>query len=252
VTSAGFKIDLTDPLVAINSPSTGYVTVASSVTVDGTASDSPSGIEKINVNGAPNASYSAGTGTWTASTSLSCGSNTIAAVATDLAGRTKTASITVTRVCAATLQYYQPIDQTVGSATPVINQGKMGRVIPVKVTGTLNVGGTPVAMTESFLNANNLTLRIGVNSSTCAGSATSDLVEAYADAGAANDDSNLFRWSTSQWIYNLDTSLAPGTKMQIGQCYRLDARLVDSADNSVLLSSGPSGGGTYALFKPIK
>jgi hypothetical protein len=40
--------------------------------------------------------------------------------------------------------------------------------------------------------------------------------------------------------------------MQIGQCYRLDVRLVDSANNSVLLSSGPSGGGTYALFKPIK
>ena len=103
--------------------------------VSGTASDSNSGIEKINVNGGPNASYSAGN--WTASTSLACGTNTIAAVATDLAGRTTTASITVTRVCAATLQYYQPIDQTVGSATPVENQGKMGRVIPVKVTGTL-------------------------------------------------------------------------------------------------------------------
>jgi hypothetical protein len=158
----------------------------------------------------------------------------------------------VTRVCAATLQYYQPIDQTVGSAPPVINQGKMGRVIPVKVTGTLSLGGTPVAMTESLLNANGLTLKIGVNSSTCAGTATSDLVEAYADAGAANDNSPLFRWSTSQWIYNLDTGKAPSVTMHINQCYRLDVRLVDSANNSVLLSSGPSGGGTYALFKPIK
>ena len=169
-------------MVAIASPGTGYVTVASSVAVNGTASDSPSGIEKVNVNGGPNAAYTAPN--WTASAvPLACGTNTISAVATDLAGRTSTATITVTRVCAATLQYYQPIDQTVGSATPVLNTGKMGRVIPVKVTGTLSLGGTPVAMTESFLNANNLTLRIGVTSSTCAGSATSDLVEAYADAG---------------------------------------------------------------------
>ena len=161
VPSADFQIDKTDPVVAIASPGTGYVTVASSVVVNGTASDSTSGIEKVNVNGGPNAAYTAPN--WTATVPLACGTNTISAVATDLAGRTSTASITVTRVCAATLQYYQPIDQTVGSATPVINTGKMGRVIPVKVTGTLSLGGTPVAMTESFLNANNLTLRIGVN-----------------------------------------------------------------------------------------
>ncbi|HXG26320.1 MAG TPA: hypothetical protein VNL94_05655, partial [Candidatus Binatia bacterium] len=242
------KIDLTDPSVAIVSPATGLVTVAESIAVYGTASDDPSGIDNVKVNGGPDAIYSSGA--WSSMVSLACGSNTITAVATDVAGRTTTSgSITVTRVCASSLTYYQPIDQS--TTTPVVNTGKMGRVIPVKVTGTLTLGGSPVAMTEAFLNANGLTLHIDVNFASCNGTFSADAVETYADAGSSNGNTSQFRWSTSQWIYNLDTGRPPAVTMTVNQCYRLDVMLRDSSGVQILLSSGP-GGGTYALFKPTK
>ena len=118
------KIDLTDPLVAITSPATGYVTVASSVTVSGTASDSNSGVEKVNVNGGPKRPTPRRPGLRRRTSHLRHEH--------DLRGRDgsrrsgDTASIAVIRVCAATLQYYQPIDQTVGSATPSRKQRQNG------------------------------------------------------------------------------------------------------------------------------
>ncbi len=188
VPSADFQIDKTNPVVAICLPR--HRLRHGGVVRQRSTRRRPSrlataGIEKVNVNGGPNAAYTAPE--LDGLHLLACGTNTISSGRRhgDLrrSDERPASDHRHAGLSAATLQYYQPIDQTVGSATPVINQGKMGRVIPVKVTGTLSLGGTPVAMTESFLNANNLTLRIGVTSSTCAGSATSDLVEAYADAG---------------------------------------------------------------------
>ena len=244
------KIDLTNPLVSITSPVTGLITVSSSVTILGTATDTPSGIDTVTVNGQA-APWAAGAFS-KASMFLNCGANTFTAIATDKAGRTTTSNtVTVTRVCIGSLTYYQPLDQS--TSTPIVNTGKFGRVIPVKVTGTLSLGGSPLAMTETFLNANGLTLRIGVNSSNCAGNATTDLIEAYADAGAANDNTNLFRWSISQWIYNLDTGRAPSVVMTINSCYRLDVYLQDAGGTKILVSTGPGEGlNPYALFKPTK
>jgi methionine-rich copper-binding protein CopC len=247
-TSLTVKLDKTNPTVSITSPATGYITVSSTVAIGGTASDSPSGIDTVTVNGGANA-YSAGS--FNTAVTLACGANTITATATDKAGRTSTSSITVTKVCAASLVYYQPLDQSTGS-TPIINTGKMGRVIPVKVSGTLNLGTGAVAMTDALLAANGLTLRIGVNGATCANGSANDTLEEFADAGAANDNTNMFRWSTSQWIYNLDTSRAPNMTMQINNCYRLDVRLTDAHGGAVTLSSGPGTGQPYAIFKPTK
>jgi hypothetical protein len=242
------KIDLTDPSVAITSHASGFITVASALLLTGTASDTPSGIQSVSVNGGADG-YSAGT--WNTSVILVCGANTITATATDKAGRTSQTSISVTRVCAGALTYYQPIDQSTTAA--IINTGKMGKVIPVKVTGFFNPGTGAVALTEANLAAYGLTLRIGVNSATCAGGTTTDLVEAYADAGASNDNTNMFRWSTSQWIYNLDTGKAPSVTMAVNGCYRLDVYLQDSHNVKALMSTGPTvGSNPYALFKPTK
>jgi hypothetical protein len=241
-------------MVAITAPSTGYITVAPTIIVSGTASDMPSGIDTVKVNGGPAAVYSVGPpGTWTSFYDLACGTNTLTALATDMAGRTTPSnSITVTRVCIGSLTYYQPLDQSTGT-TPTINMGKFGRVIPVKVTGTISLGGSPVAMTDSLLAANGLTLRIGVNGATCSNGAPSDAVETYADAGTANDGTNIFRWSTSQWIYNLDTGKAPSVVMTIGKCYRLDVYLQDAGGTKVLVSTGPTPGtNPYVIFQPTK
>jgi hypothetical protein len=90
-------------------------------------------------------------------------------------------------------------------------------------------------------------IQIGVNSASCAnGSTTSDLIEAYADAGQSSAGTNSFRWSPSQWIYNLDTGKPPQVKMTIGSCYRLDVYVHDGT-NKVKVSTG-----TYALFQPTK
>ena len=237
-------IDLTNPVVNIASPTTGLTTIAPSVTVSGTALDSPSGISSVTLNGESTV-YNSTTGVFSRSVTLACGPNTIEAVASDLAGRTDSDSISVTRVCFTALQYYQPLDPTTGSI-PVLNVGKYGRVIPVKVT--LSLAGSPV--TEATMLANNWTLEIGVNGVSCSGGAAIDSVEAYADAGMANGDTNDFRWDSAsqQWIYNLDTRSAPGVNMTSGLCYRLDVYLVDSDDGArVKLSTT-----TYVIFKPLR
>ena len=108
ISSTAFKIDLSDPNVAITSPGDGSTTSDSSITVSGTASDAISGIARVNltVNAsalATDATLGTGTaeGTWSQSgVALQCGSNTIKATATDAAGRTKDSTqIGVTRTC---------------------------------------------------------------------------------------------------------------------------------------------------------
>jgi hypothetical protein len=240
INSAIFKIDLTDPSVEITSPADGLTTIATAITVSGTASDTPSGIDTVSVNGG---SATLGTGTFTkTNVSLNCGSNTVTALATDVAGRTRSDSITVNRLCFG-LQYLQPIDQSTSS--PATNVGKYGRVIPVKVILTLLGGG---GLSDADLASYGLTLQMGVNGATCSSGAATDSVEAYADAGESAAGTNLFRWdpSSQHWIYNLDTKAPPGMSMTINSCYRLDVYVSDGT-NKVKVSTS-----TYALFKPIK
>ncbi|MGH9765330.1 MAG: beta strand repeat-containing protein, partial [Blastocatellia bacterium] len=92
--------DTTPPAVAITTPAAGFTTQATSITVSGTDSDpapSPSGVASVTVNGAA-ANLDSIAGTWTVqNVPLGLGSNAITATATDNAGNTSTASITVTR-----------------------------------------------------------------------------------------------------------------------------------------------------------
>ena len=240
-TSQTFKIDLTDPSVAINSPADGLSTIATSVDVSGTASDTPSGLASVTVN---SVSATFGSGSFSADdVALDCGANTITATAKDLAGRTSSDSISVTRICFSGLHYYQPLDQTVGGDA-VINVGKYGRVIPIKVTAS--VFGAP--LTDSVLQANGWSILIGVNGVSCSGGAATDSLEAYADAGASAAGTNAFRWDSTaqQWIYNLDTKSPPAMTMVLNNCYRLDVYISDGT-NKVKISTT-----TYAVFKPTK
>jgi hypothetical protein len=239
-TPLSVKLDKTNPSVAITSPAGETTTIAGSVTVSGTDGDAISGIAGVKVNGAA-ATLGAGTFTKTGIV-LACGSNALGAVATDQAGRTSTHSITVTRQCFG-LQFLQPLDQS--TAAPIMNKGKYGRVIPVKVLLSL-AGGT--TLDSSALAGNGWTLQMGVNGASCSTGAGTDEIEAYADAGASAAGSNLFRWDSSarQWIYNLDTKAPPGMTMTVGSCYRLDVYVSDGS-NKVLVSTA-----TYAVFQPTK
>ena len=125
------------------------------------------------------------------------------------------------------------------TATPgrsaVVNTGKNGRVIPVKVLSYKN--GVAISPTATVI------MRVvGSNSS---GGAVMDDVEEYADAGASNQNTNLFRWSAPQWIYNLDTR---ALGMTTNAFYRLDVYL-----NAISGSTGIRASSmTWAIFKPLK
>jgi len=69
-----------------------------------------------------------------------------------------------------------------------------------------------------------------------------DPVEEYADAGSSNGNTNLFRWASDGWIYNLETT---ALGLQVGKCYRLDVYI--GGASAIRASSS-----TYALFKPVK
>ena len=129
--------------------------------------------------------------------------------------------------------YLQPIDQSTGSAY-VINAGKNGRVIPVKVQVFKN--GTAIQSGNVLM---------GVRATGCSAGAPTDVVTEYADAGNSNGGTNLFRWNNDFWIYNLDTR---ALGLTTGACYRLDVFLnTTTGPTAVLLSHS-----TWAIFRPVK
>ena len=238
-TSLVVKLDKTNPSVAITSPVSGTM-IVTTLTVSGTDSDGPSGIAGVKVNGI---AASLGSGMFAKTgVGLACGTNTLTAVATDQAGRASTHSITVTRQCFG-LQFLQPLDQS--TTAPVMNKGKYGRVIPVKVLLTLASG---TALDSAALASNGWTLQMGVNGASCLNGTGTDEIEAYADAGASAGGSNLFRWDSSagQWTYNLDTKAPPGITMTISSCYRLDVYVSDGSSKVIVSTAA------YAVFQPTK
>ena len=233
INAGPFKIDLTNPQVSITSPANNSSTTDSSITVSGTASDTPSGLKSVTVNGS---AVTVSNGQFSTSVALSCGANQITAVATDNADRTAQHQISVTRNCNNyTLRYLSPIDGSTVSNI-VTNNGKNGRVIPVKVEVSLN--GTELS--DADLAAGDLT--IGVNKMASCSADSSDAVEAYADAGSSSAGTSAFRWSADApgfWIYNLDTK---ALNLVTNTCYRLDVYL-----NGTKISTSQFG-----VFKPVK
>lgn len=97
--SVTFKIDTVPPTLNITSPSNGFVTNSSSVTVTGTTNDttsSPVTVEiKLNNESLGNAEVQAN-GSFSFPVTLNVGENTITVTATDSAGKSSTSAITVT------------------------------------------------------------------------------------------------------------------------------------------------------------
>ena len=132
-----------------------------------------------------------------------------------------------------TIRYLQPIDQSSGSSY-VVNTGKNGRVIPVKV--------------EVFKNGTEIeagTFLMKVGGSNCSAGAPTDLVTEYADAGNSNGNTNLFRWTDGFWIYNLETT---ALKLTTNSCYRLDVYMTATTGATAVFVSSA----TWAIFKPVK
>ena len=167
----------------------------------------------------------------------SSGSYTIHARAIDNATNTSNVSSTFT-INRYSLIYNSPIDGST-LTNVIVNTGKNGRVIPVKINVYLDGVNQSSALVPEGL------LSINVNPVTCSGSLLTDDVELYADAGASNGNTNMFRANGDGWIYNLDTT---GLHLTTGQCYRLDVYLKANASAPAVRISTQQ----YAIFKPVK
>jgi hypothetical protein len=167
----------------------------------------------------------------------SSGSYTIHARATDVASNQTDVSNTFT-LNRYTLQFQSPLDQSNGT-TVVLNTGKNGRGIPVKVV----VFRDGVTQTSTQIPDGNLT--ISVNLVTCGSNAVTDGVELYEDSGNANGGTNQFRWTDDHWHYNLDTK---ALGLVTDKCYRLDVYLKNPVTGLPIRISTQQ----FAIFKPVK
>ena len=132
------------------------------------------------------------------------------------------------------IHYRTPIDESSGSSY-VINAGKNGRVIPVKVDIFKN--GVPILVGN---------VRMRVAGSNCAAGSNGDPIEEYADAGSSSGGTDLFRLTDGFWIYNLDTR---ALGLVTNNCYRLDVYYGELVPTSTAIKLSHT---VWAIFKPVK
>jgi hypothetical protein len=223
--------------------------------VCGTSSDAGSGVDEVRFtlrrvggnywNGTSFSSptpveiTATGTSPWSKAVPFSAfsatGQYTLTAWAIDNAGNEDdTPAVATFQINRYSLDYLSPLDDSTPTHL-LINTGKNGRTIPVKVVVTLE----GVAQTSSHIAEGDLTIRVTLAS--CSAWAPDDPIEEYGptDAGNSNGNTNQFRWSGSHWIYNLDTK---GLGLTNNACYRLDVFL-----DGVKISTQ-----RFAIFKPVK
>ncbi len=92
-TAAFVSIDTTPPVISISSPANGSTVSSSSLTVSGSVSDAGSGVAGVLCDGA---AATFGGGAFSCNVTLNSGSNTVQVVATDAAGNSTPANLSVT------------------------------------------------------------------------------------------------------------------------------------------------------------
>jgi len=132
--------DTIDPNILITSPSDGQIFTTPTITVSGTASDNV-GLSKLEVRvGGGSWQLASGTTSWSKQVTLSPGSNTIYARATDTSGNTKETSVTVT--------YTPPTTPTPPEVAPNNPPSKPSNVFPAD--GASDVILTPAFQSSAF------------------------------------------------------------------------------------------------------
>lgn len=143
---------------------------------------------------------------------------TAASVNYDSAFTNESCATPVAPAATLTGTFGQPID-----GNGVVNKGKIGRVIPVKLqvfNGTTEV-------------ENGTTPTVSAVPTGCDATSNSDVIETYA-AGSSNSGFE-FRWDTTggHWIYNLDTSKLPGATAN--KCFTVHANVGGTSIASFLI-----------------
>ncbi len=148
-------LDSTPPAVVITAPPNGTIAASPLALVEGTVSDA-SAIASLDVNGV---AATLGAGSFSASVTLAQGGNTVTATATDAAGNTGAASITVHVGAAPTLTITSPASGllTMQSAVAVEVDASGASAVDVNGVAASANGGTWTATVPLAEGANTLT-----------------------------------------------------------------------------------------------
>jgi hypothetical protein len=203
IDSGAFKIDLSNPSIAITSHADGDTVSTDSITVVGTASDAVSGLAGVTVNGL--AATLGANDAFSRVIALECGPNDITATATDNAGRqSSTDTITVNRTCGSSGDWSavrQPIN---ANGTSTFKAGK--GVIPVKFQWLDEDGNVVKDASIAPQDAELILTRTG-------GAGTAGPVTENLTTGSANTGW-VFRYDEADgnYVYNLSAKgLSAGT-----------------------------------------
>ena len=123
--SVTFKVDTVPPALSVTSPTDGFITNQSTVTVTGTTNDATSSPVTLTINGESVTVTSSGT--FSHVVTLTNGTNTITVIATDAAGKSTTVTRTVT---------YNTSAPVISAVTITPNPVNTGNVFTISVTAT--------------------------------------------------------------------------------------------------------------------
>jgi hypothetical protein len=228
------KADTTAPTISISSPNDGDTVTKNSFTVSGTASDSGSGLEKVEVK-IDSGSYSTATGTdsWSFDvTNLEEGLHTITAKATDKAGNSATESIEVT---------YTPPDTT----APILNlpaditaeaTGADGAEVSYTVTATDDRDPSP---SIECTPASGSTFPLGTTKVDC--SATDSA------GNKATGSFNVIVRDTTAPILNLPADITAEATGADGAAVTYTATATDAVDGTFKATCTSASGETFAF-----
>jgi hypothetical protein len=174
--SVSATLDTTPPVVTITGPADGALVAGTPVTVTGTVTDA-SPISAFTVNDTP---VTLSSGAFTTTVSVAVGSNPISASATDAAGNTGTAAISVTRATPPTISIAAPANGLLTRNTPISVTGTVSGTPPLSV----NVNGVGATISGASFSAT-VPLNEGVN--TLAAIATNAAGSANASVTATLD-----------------------------------------------------------------
>ncbi|MBM4335598.1 MAG: hypothetical protein FJ108_06755 [Deltaproteobacteria bacterium] len=144
-TAVSVTLDTTPPVVILSAPADGGGTGASSVNVTGTVADA-SAISSFTVNGT---AATLTDGAYTMTLALVVGENPITATATDAAGNTGSAAISVTRATPPTIAIDAPATGLLTGQSPIAVTGTVSGTAPLVV----NVNGVAAAVTGASFSA---------------------------------------------------------------------------------------------------